>query len=205
MIKLNSLIEQDEELAGHCPNCGTMTTVSYMGDEICPICNQKTVCCSNCYEDCRENGCKKCQEKRTIDANLLYKGGISEQEEEFDEEEFKQCPNCGQFSRPNLMGIEKCPLCHKDVWCCPKCQGEVIEHGCMKCYRDGLLESKLQKNPISTKEREYVKNKFGKVGCSFAKNKNGKYYCYTHRARSKFFDKISDIPKKDVKFISSTS
>jgi hypothetical protein len=59
--------------------------------------------------------------------------------------------------------------------------------------------------PISTKEREEVKQRFGDVGCSFAKNKDGKYFCYTHRARSKFFDSILDIPKKVVQFISSTS
>lgn len=68
-----------------------------------------------------------------------------------------------------------------------------------------LLHEAKDKIPVTTKERELIKKKFGKVGCSFAKDKkNGKYYCYTHRARSKFYDSIDDIPSSVVKFISST-
>ena len=60
------------------------------------------------------------------------------------------------------------------------------------------------KTPLTIEERKEVKNKFGgDLECSFAKDKNG-YYCYTHRARSKSYDSISKIPKKDVDFIGST-
>ena len=40
--------------------------------------------------------------------------------------------------------------------------------------------------------------------CSFHKDEKG-YYCKTHRASSKSYEKIKDIPMKDFKFISSTS
>jgi hypothetical protein len=67
-------------------------------------------------------------------------------------------------------------------------------------------KKKLDKLPLTPKEREEVKSKFGDdLGCSFFKTKDGKYYCTTHRARSKFYDSIGSIPKKTVDFISSTS
>lgn len=61
-----------------------------------------------------------------------------------------------------------------------------------------------EKTPLSSDERSKIIEKFGKTGCSFAKNKQGKYFCYTHRARSKYYDSIDDIPKSSVDFISST-
>jgi hypothetical protein len=64
-----------------------------------------------------------------------------------------------------------------------------------------LLES--EKN-VTHKERELAKDKYGNVECSFGKTDEG-YYCFTHRARSKFYDAIDKIPKKVVAFISSTS
>jgi len=68
-----------------------------------------------------------------------------------------------------------------------------------------LFES-IDKVPLTSEEYKQVKEKFGdQLGCSFAKNKkNNKYFCYTHRARSNFYDSINDIPKDKVKFISST-
>ena len=60
------------------------------------------------------------------------------------------------------------------------------------------------KKQLTQEERELVKKLFGEVGCSFAKNDNDKYYFYTHRARSKYYDSIKEIPKKEVEFISST-
>jgi hypothetical protein len=69
-----------------------------------------------------------------------------------------------------------------------------------------LLYESNDKIPVTTKERECIKDRFGEVGCSFAKDKkSGKYFCYTHRARSKFYDSLEKIPKSVVKFISSTS
>ena len=72
---------------------------------------------------------------------------------------------------------------------------------------NNLFESKIDKIPLTSEEYKQVKEKFGDdaSGCSFAKNKeNNKYFCYTHRARSNFYDSINDIPKDKVKFISST-
>jgi hypothetical protein len=43
-----------------------------------------------------------------------------------------------------------------------------------------LFESKNDKTSLTSEEYKQVKEQFGKVGCSFAKNKDGKYYCYTH-------------------------
>lgn len=69
-----------------------------------------------------------------------------------------------------------------------------------------LFEKKIDKEYLTTDERKFIKNKFGHVGCSFAKNKkNNKYFCFTHRARSKYYENLDDIPKKVVDFISSTS
>lgn len=67
-----------------------------------------------------------------------------------------------------------------------------------------LFESKNDKTSLTSEEYKQVKERFGQVGCSFAKNKDGKYYCYTHRARSKYYDSIDNIPKDKVKFIEST-
>jgi hypothetical protein len=67
---------------------------------------------------------------------------------------------------------------------------------------DLLLETST---PIDSKESAYVKAKFPNAQCSFAKNKDGKYYCHTHRARSPFYDTIEEIPKSRVDFVSSTS
>lgn len=67
-----------------------------------------------------------------------------------------------------------------------------------------LLE-RTDKIKLTSSEYNEVKKKFGmNRGCSFAKDKNG-YYCYTHRARSKSYKTINDIPKKDYNFICSTS
>jgi hypothetical protein len=76
----------------------------------------------------------------------------------------------------------------------------------MKTWQQILLE-KMKKYPLSTKERDEFKAhcKGLKVQCSCAKNENGKFFVYTHRARSKFVDKVTDISRDDIKFISSTS
>lgn len=76
----------------------------------------------------------------------------------------------------------------------------------MKTWQQILLE-KMKKYPLSTKERDEFKShaKGLKVQCSIAKNDSGKFFVYTHRARSKFHDKITDIPRETIKFISSTS
>jgi hypothetical protein len=72
----------------------------------------------------------------------------------------------------------------------------------MKTWQQILLE-KMKKYPLSTKERDEFKAhcKGLKVQCSCAKNENGKFFVYTHRAR----DKVTDISRDDIKFISSTS
>jgi hypothetical protein len=61
-----------------------------------------------------------------------------------------------------------------------------------------------EKIPLTTKERQIAKAKFGEVECSFAKDKDG-YYAYTHRARCNSYPSVDKIPKSKVKFISSTS
>lgn len=66
-------------------------------------------------------------------------------------------------------------------------------------------KSNLVKNPLTSKEREEVRKRFGEVECSFAKNEKGEYFCYTHRYRSKFYKSIAEIPVREVKFVSSTS
>jgi len=69
-----------------------------------------------------------------------------------------------------------------------------------------LFEGTIEKVSLTPSEREAVKEKYGKVECSFFKNaKNGKYFCCTHRARSKFYDSPTEIPVDEVRFISSTA
>jgi hypothetical protein len=71
----------------------------------------------------------------------------------------------------------------------------------MNWYKAGKKKSKEY---LDQGERAEVKSLFGDgLECSFAKDKDG-YYCYTHRARSRSYGKISDIPKSDVEFIGST-
>lgn len=60
-------------------------------------------------------------------------------------------------------------------------------------------------NAISQSERNEFYKIHGKSNnCSLAKDKDG-YYVRTHRARSKSYKNIEDIPKKDVEFVRSTS
>lgn len=57
---------------------------------------------------------------------------------------------------------------------------------------------------LTPEDRKEIKKRFGETQCSFGKDKEG-YYCFTHRARSKYYETIDKIPKKDVDFVSSTS
>lgn len=52
-------------------------------------------------------------------------------------------------------------------------------------------------------ERGKARRIFGNVGCSLAKDKDG-YYFATHRARTKSYENIEDIPKSKVRFVDST-
>jgi len=69
---------------------------------------------------------------------------------------------------------------------------------------DELMEQ-LEKFPLTSKEREECKARFGKIQCSIAKNKNGEFFAYTHRSRTKFYPSIAALPKDKVRFVSSTS
>ena len=70
-------------------------------------------------------------------------------------------------------------------------------------YKKAKKKNKKDKQPLTPKERQEVKDNFGDVGCSFFKDDDG-YYCTTHRARSKSYPTISKIPKSKVEFIEST-
>jgi len=70
-------------------------------------------------------------------------------------------------------------------------------------YAYNIVHEVLNRQLLTSKEREEVKKRFKKPECSFAKDENG-YYCYTHRARSSSYKTISDIPLSKVKFIEST-
>lgn len=60
-------------------------------------------------------------------------------------------------------------------------------------------------NSITSSERTEFYKLFGhSKACSLAKDKDG-YYVRTHRARSKSYKEIKDIPEKDVKFVRSTA
>lgn len=74
----------------------------------------------------------------------------------------------------------------------------------MRSFQAILLEG-MDKFPLTAGEREEANKRFGKTQCSIAKNKRGEFFAYTHRARSKFYPSIAELPKDKVKFISSTS
>jgi len=83
----------------------------------------------------------------------------------------------------------------------------VTEEDLLQYLNESAKKKKeLVKEPLTSKEREEVNTRFSsiKIECSFAKNGDGKYFCYTHRARSKFYDTIGAIPISVVKFINST-
>lgn len=64
--------------------------------------------------------------------------------------------------------------------------------------------AKQKKIPLTSKERQQIKSKFGDdLECSFARDEDG-YYCHTHRARSESYSSINKIPKSVVDFIGST-
>ena len=66
-------------------------------------------------------------------------------------------------------------------------------------------KKKIVTFPLSNKEMEIVHKKFGKdLGCSFLKDKDGKYFCHTQRARSKSHDSLEHFPKKEYDFICGT-
>ena len=73
----------------------------------------------------------------------------------------------------------------------------------MKTYRE-IIE-KMDITPLTSKEREEAKARFGTTQCTIAKNNRGEFFAYTHRARTGYYPSISALPKDKVKFISSTS
>jgi hypothetical protein len=74
----------------------------------------------------------------------------------------------------------------------------------MSLFLNEATKKSIIKTPLSTAEREQVKERFGEVGCSFFKDKEGKFYCCTHRARSNSYESINKIPKSVVKSVEAT-
>jgi uncharacterized protein YhaN len=70
----------------------------------------------------------------------------------------------------------------------------------MKIYKIAKQDGEY----LTPEEREEIKKRFKDIQCSFKKDKDG-YYCHTHRARSKSYPSIADIPQSKVDFINSTS
>jgi hypothetical protein len=62
----------------------------------------------------------------------------------------------------------------------------------------------MEKIPLTADERAQCVARFGNYGCTIAKNKRGEFFAHTHRARSKFYPSIAELPKDKVKYISST-
>lgn len=86
----------------------------------------------------------------------------------------------------------------------------IIQDYVSKIYYDDvhMLDEATSKEPeiqLTPYEMDKVKKKFPKIECSFHKTEDGKYYCRTHRARSKYYDSIEDIPVSAVNFINTTS
>ena len=67
-----------------------------------------------------------------------------------------------------------------------------------------LRRTRDAKGYLTPSERGEARERFGSIQCSIARDKDG-YYAYTHRARSKSYPSIAELPKKVVQFISSTA
>lgn len=104
--------------------------------------------------------------------------------------------------------------------CTPERAAEAVEQARQRIYGPeearrfiddlkGRLGQKAKLLPddaehVSDKELKHGLTRDGKrYGVSIAKDKDG-YFCYTHRARSKSYPSIKDIPKSALKFIDST-
>lgn len=104
--------------------------------------------------------------------------------------------------------------------CTPERAAEAVEEarlkhlGISKETIDGLGEviadTKIVLAPCAKKKKNFenysddeTRELHKKWGVSFGKDKDG-YFCYTHRARSKSYPTIADIPKSALKFIDST-
>lgn len=57
---------------------------------------------------------------------------------------------------------------------------------------------------LTADEYAEIKRVFGEIHCSIGKDKDG-YFAYTHRARSKSYPTIAEIPKSKLEFIETTS
>lgn len=102
--------------------------------------------------------------------------------------------------------LEKIDATKKQEPMDPKKKEEAIKEGYELFEESKKGWEKLMKAikaPTPEDQAEF-KRIFGDQECSLAKDKNG-YYVTTHRCRSKSYESIDKIPKKDVEFVSSTS
>jgi hypothetical protein len=73
----------------------------------------------------------------------------------------------------------------------------------MKSFQQ-ILSEQMEKFPLTADERAQCKAKFGNYGCTIAKNGRGEFFAYTHRARSKFYPSIAELPKEKIDLISDS-
>lgn len=82
--------------------------------------------------------------------------------------------------------------------------------GKMKAESVRLFEEKMQKahpgdyQSLSPEERQIANKRFGEIECSIMKDKKG-FFAHTHRARTKSYPTLEQLPKKEVDFVSTTS
>lgn len=79
-----------------------------------------------------------------------------------------------------------------------------LEDDYMTESRAAYEKMKKEIDAVTSSERSEFKKRFPNAKCSLARDKNG-LYIRTHRARSKSYESVSKIPKKDEAFVSSTS
>lgn len=73
----------------------------------------------------------------------------------------------------------------------------------LRQYLEEEFDFKKKEN-LSSKEREEFKKRFPNAKCSCAKM-NGKYFVYTHRARSPMYQTLQQLPVQQVNLISSSA
>ena len=102
-----------------------------------------------------------------------------------------QCP-CSDF---HLSDIDN------DGWMICACGHTKNVHSGQTVAKD-VVEAKSK--DTSVPPSEHGDPRMQDAGVSVKRTPKGQYYVCTHRARSKYYDSVSDIPQKDIDFIRST-
>lgn len=103
-----------------------------------------------------------------------------------------ECPHCGEVGR----GLRDAESAKDRAW----------THA-LVCYDldwDDQVIYKTGGKDTRVPPSEHGDPRMQDKGVSVSRTDKGQYYVHTHRARSKYYDSVADIPQKDIDFIRST-